>query len=160
MIDFDVDWSRWFATIEQPDDKKISNARKEAGKSTKGADEVYRYLEDDKAERALNEMVAEVESAVADMNDAQEETMARFKDAEFAAEQAREGFAWFLNRHKAVLVTNRRFKSDPVEPSPLEIVSWIDNNCRGDYQTFDVDIHVAIVFFDDTDRLHCKMRFG
>ena len=86
--------------------------------------------------------------------------MARFKDAEHAAGWALTGFAYFLQHHKAVLVTNAIYKNDPIELRPPEVVSWVNNNARGDYQTFDVDKHCAIVFFNDTDRLHCKMRFG
>lgn len=160
MIDFEVDWSRWFAPIEQPDGKKISNARKEAERATKGANEVYRYIEDDDTERTMSEFVSEVENAISDLMDAQEETEARFKDAEFATEQAQETLAWFLNHHKAVLVENRLYKSESNENRPPEVVSWCDHNCKGDFQTFDVERHVAIVFFDDTDRLHCKLRFG
>lgn len=160
MIDFEVDWTRWFPTVEQPDDKKISNARKDAERATKGANEVYRYLEDEKSESAMSEFVSEIENAIGDLMEAQEETEARFKDAEFAAEKAQEALAWFLNHHKAVLVENRLYKTDSNENRPPEVVSWVDNNARGDYQTFDVDRHVAIVFFDETDRLHCKLRFG
>lgn len=159
MIDFDVDWSRWFDGIEQPDANKTKKARTEANLAMKGANDIENYLEDG-GERALADFVRDVEEVVDLLKDSQEETEARFKDAEFAAEQAREGFAWFLNHHRAVLITNRVWKSDSNENRPPEIVSWCDNNCKGDYQTFDVERDVAIVFFDETDRLHCKMRFG
>lgn len=161
MIDFDVDWTRWFDGIEQPNEKRITAARKDAFAVIKDARDVEEYMEEDQQGlSALRSFVKDVEGGIDGLIDAQEETMARFKDAEHAAEWAREGFAWFLQHHKAVLVTNRVFKSDPVELHPPEVVSWADNNARGEYQTFDVQRHCAIVFFDDTDRLHCKMRFG
>lgn len=159
MIDFEIDWTRWFDSVDQPNATKITKARKEADLVMKGANDVENYLEDG-GERAMSDFVRDVEEVVELLKDAQEETEARFKDAEFAAEQAQEGFAWFLNHHKAVLVTNTVYKREQAEPRPTEVVSWCDNNCRGDYQTFDVEIHVAIVFFDEADRLHCKMRWG
>lgn len=160
MIDFDVDWTRWFDGVEEPNEKRISEARKEALAVVKDGRDVEDYLEDQQGLSALRSFVKDVEQGIDRLIDAQEETMARFKDAEHAAGQATEGFAWFLQHHKAVLVTNRIFKSDPVELHPPEVVAWVDRNARGDYQTFDVGRHCAIVFFDDTDRLHCKLRFG
>lgn len=161
MIDFDVDWSRWFDAVEEPNEKRITAARKEAHAVIKDARDVEEYLEEDKQSlAALRTFVKDVEVGIDGLIDVQEETMARFKDAEHTAGWAMTGFAYFLQHHKAVLVTNALYKSDPVEIRPPEVVSWVDNNARGDYQTFDVDRHCAIVFFDDTDRLHCKMRFG
>ena len=161
MIDFDVDWSRWFDAVEEPNEKRITTARKDAFAVLKDARGVEEYMEEDqRGLSALRSFVKDVEGGIDGLIDAQEETMARFKDAEHTAGWAMTGFAWFLQHHKAVLVTNRKYKSDPVELHPPEVVSWVDNNARGEYETFDVGSHVAIVFFDDTDRLHCKMRFG
>lgn len=158
MIDFEVDWNRWFDGIEQPNQDTLDRARRDSKNCLVEAGRIH--VEDDDGTRALSDLTGAIDEALGSMNDAQEEVTARFKDAEFAAEQMMTGMAWFLNHHKAVLVTNARTKHDPIEVRPLEVVSWIENNCRGDYQAFDVENHVAIVFLDDADRLHCKLRFG
>lgn len=163
MIDFEVDWTHWFDGIAQPDSRKIEAVLRESRSITRGAEEIGNYFSEEDASignSALADFCRDVESIIDDLTDVQAETEARFKEAETGYDQANINLAWFLNHHKAVLVTNTSLKYGPASPRPIEVVSWVDNNCQGDYQTFDVENHVAIVFLDEKDRLHCKLRFG